>query len=370
MKKIIMIAAVAIAAAACSKTIDTNPAASEKAIGFSSWNETMTKAHVGSNWADGETFKVYATKTSANSGIVFDGQDVVYDGTATTWGYSPIKFWDITATDYTFFAFLPAGQLADEASAGQYAADGKFSSKEVSFTNPTANTEDILVASKYVREKGTNPALSTAAVNLAFNHAASLVDIKVKMDASLASMGTNVTVAVTAASLVDIRTKGTLTVKEYGSDNKPVFDGFGWTPDATPTVGNYAASATPTVTSETTYVNGVATSTDPAAHDMFTNYVVMPQDLTNGQKLVLSYTITTDDGNGASQTATYTDVPVLLENFVKTDNTTNSGDKIVGWMPGVHYIYYVTIGANAITFTASVNDWATEVISGYRYILN
>ena len=366
MKKILFIAAVAIAAAACSKTFDTNPAAG-KAIGFSSWNETMTKAHAGSTWANGETFKVFASKTGAVNETVFNGQDVVFDGTAGTWGYSPVKFWDITATNYTFYAFLPANQLAD----GSYVANGEFVSKEVSFENPTTNSEDILVASKYSRDKGAT-SMSTAAVDLAFNHAASLVDIKVKMDASLATMGTNVTVAVTAASLVDIRTKGTLTVTGYDSsnDNKPTFSAFGWTPDATPTVGNYTASATPTVSSKTTYVNGVADTTTPAADDMFTEYVVMPQDLTNGQKLVLSYTITTDDGNGASQTATYTDVPVLLENFVKTDNTTNSGDKIVGWMPGVHYIYYVTIGANAITFTASVNDWATEVISGYRYILN
>lgn len=378
MKKIILIAAVAIAAAACSKTFDTN-LASEKAIGFGTWAENLTKAPHNNAWANDDAFKVFGTKTVTDQSVVFDGEEVSYNTTDTKWSYAPVKFWDLTANNYTFYAFLPAAELADEASTGLYATTGKFASKEVTFNDPTSKAQDILVASEYSRAKGTN-AMSTASVDLEFNHMATLVDVRVKMNASLATMGNEVTLAVTSATLADIRYKGTLNVTGYASPvitgvntvSKPQFSDYGWTPDATPSVTNYASAGVNPLTAVTTYnASGNATTTDPEAQYLFQNYVVMPQDLSNGQKLVISYTITTKDGSGNTATAVYNDVDVELINFVDADNTSNTGSQaITGWLPNVHYIYYVTIGANAITFTASVNPWETTVVNGYRYILN
>ena len=60
---------------------------------------------------------------------------------------------------------------------------------------------------------------------------------------------------------------------------------------------------------------------------------------------------------------------VPFKSFVDADKTDNSGTAITGWEPGKHYIYYITFGANAITFSATINPWVAEV-SGYRYLVN
>lgn len=91
----------------------------------------------------------------------------------------------------------------------------------------------------------------------------------------------------------------------------------------------------------------------------------MPQTL-DDQKLKISYTIQV----GTEEPIAYTDVEVALKTFQSTDTDTNSGTNITSWAPKTHYIYYLTIGAdNAITFTATVNEWASTNINGYHYIL-
>ena len=381
MKKLMILAVAAIALVACSRTFETHQATGQ-AIGFGTWTETMTKAYT-STWADGDAFSVFGTKTVASQTVVFDDQPVVYDGTTSKWGYTPIQYWDLSASNYTFYAVLPFVDgnsdnkndiLAAEANAGDYAKEGLFVTSEITFNAPTTNNQDILVANKYSRDKGAT-AMSTSSVDLVFNHMASLVDLKVKMDASLASIANTVTISVTDADLTDIYTKGSFVVTGYdASTKKPTYAGtFGWTldDDTTPTEGDYPASATLplAVTSETTYTGGNATTTTPEAQDLFTSYVLMPQDLNNNQKLTLSYTITTKDSADNEATATYSDIEIPLKNFVKADNTSNDGTAVTGWRPGYHYTYYVTIGAAAIEFTATVNDWV-DAAGGYHYLIN
>ena len=103
----------------------------------------------------------------------------------------------------------------------------------------------------------------------------------------------------------------------------------------------------------------------------------MPQNLvTNTQKIVISYTITTTDSNNVSETITVTDKAIDLNLFDKTDfdeepeknNATAESARIMKWFPGYHYIYYLTIDANAIQFTAEIADWKT--VNGYYYLAN
>lgn len=356
MKKILFIAAVALAAAACSKTFDTNPAASQKAIGFGSWSETMTKGYT-NTWTNGDAFKVYGAKfltASAAATSVFTGETVSYDG--SSWGYTDTKYWDLTAVKYAFYAFMPANQLETGA------VDGTFTSKEITFANPTANTEDILVASEYVRERNASGQLPTTVVPISFNHMASMVDVKVKKDASLGTA----TVKIKDATLAGIVNKGTLTVTGYAAAD-PFAPTATWTAAAS-TADYVSTSATAasnlTVTAATTYnASGVAGTTTPDANSLFANYVLLPQTLNAGQKLVISYTISAD---GATE-AVYDNVEVDLNTFVNADNTTNAGTTIGEWVKGTHYTYYITIGANAITFNASVEDWAT--VNAYKYLV-
>ena len=92
MKKIVFIAAVALAAAACSKTYSVGPD-SQKSVGFSSWNDVMTKADK-SAFAANDEIEVYGYKHNdgADAATVFNDVDVKFDG--SDWTYSPIRFWD------------------------------------------------------------------------------------------------------------------------------------------------------------------------------------------------------------------------------------------------------------------------------------
>jgi hypothetical protein len=90
----------------------------------------------------------------------------------------------------------------------------------------------------------------------------------------------------------------------------------------------------------------------------------MPQTFAaDAQKFEFSYTITAPDGASAD----YNNISVDLINFMTTDTNTNDGTAVGAWMPGYHYTFYVTIGAKAITFSATVNPW-TEA-AGYHYLV-
>lgn len=392
-KQLVLAALVAIAATACTKTFQVQPT-SEIPVGFGTWSNTMTKSYSpGTPWTDGDQFGVFGTKTvSSSSSIVFDDIKVRFDG--SNWTYSPIRYWDPNATNYTFFAVLPFVDSSDsgdtknsilkpEEVTGTYANTGLFISKYITFSSPTSKDQDILVASKYSRSI-VSPATKIAPdkVDLEFNHIASLVDIKVKKDNDLENVGA--TVVIRSAELNTIRNKGYFQISSYdATSNKPQLDSYGWTPEETPSTDTYYPSRANDngvltepleVTSNTTYdATGYAETTDPAALGLFTDYVLMPQDLNNSQTLRISYSITTGTDTNA-QTIDYDNVDILLKDFVKAnttytnpDNTANNGDAITGWMPGTHYTYYVTIGANAIAFTASVNAWSE--VSGYKYLV-
>lgn len=364
MKKILFIAAVALAAAACSKTFDTNLATDENPISFGSWNEVLTKARATGNtstaFANGEKFDVFGVKTvGSNTTTVFNGVDVVatVSGTEVSWDYENHRFWDSNASQYTFYAVMPNDKLASSD-----AATGAFTSNAIEFTHPTEFSEDIMVANKKVVDgtvNGSSYTYSTNPVALEFNHIASCVDLFVKKDIQLK----DATVTVTDVTLVGIKNKGTFSVTSYNASNAPVYS---WTP-ATGVLDDYAVITSGSVEAvdKTTYNSHVGAATTMTAGKLFAGYVFMPQELNANQKVVLSYTITS-----GTDVNTYTDVEVPFNTFYETDTDNNSGSAIVEWEQSTHYIYYITIGANAITFTASVKDWATTEINGYHYILN
>ena len=104
------------------------------------------------------------------------------------------------------------------------------------------------------------------------------------------------------------------------------------------------------------------------------NLVVMPQEFaTTGtrQQIKMTYTITTTDGSSNTSTNTYSDKILYLSDFDNIDDKDQGGDTHIGsWEPGKHYIFYITIDANEIKFSAEINDWETTVINGYNYLVN
>ena len=373
MKKIMILAAVAIAAVACSRTYDIAPA-SDQAIGFNTWSDVMTKARATANdntaFQSGDAFDIYGFKTvgSTNS-VVFDGDDVTatVSGSSVTWDYTPHRFWDPAASSYTFFAVLPANQLATAD-----AETGLFVSNDISFNDPTNFSNDILVADKNVVNGSSStssaPFSYTNPVQIQFNHVASSVDLFVKQDNKLG----NAVVKVTALSLLKIHNSGHFTVSGYSSNIPTVT----WDENSTPSTlnsGEYVVldassdSDDVPVTGKTTYDNHSASSTTGDAAAIFQGYVFMPQTISAGvQQIKLSYTIQV----GSETPNVYTDVVIDIRDFMTTDTDNNSGTNITSWAPKTRYIYTMTIGANAIEFTASVKNWEATDVNGYQYLLN
>lgn len=372
-KQFLIIAAVAIVASSCAHSFEAEQT-QQPAIGFGTWAETLTKSRTSgttnTSFANNEAFDVYGIKTvSTENKVVFNGDNVTatVDGTTVTWDYTPHRFWDPVATSYTFFAALPAGQLAAETSTNLYATTGRFTSTDITFNDPTAFSNDVLVGKQVVNGTGAAaPYTYSGPVNIQFNHVASCVDLKVKQDNALG----DAVVKVTALSLLNISNKGHYAVSGYAADS-PYIPTVAWTSAETPTTlgtaGEYTVSGTYPVTvgGKTTYTSNAASGTTGTPVDLFTGYVFMPQTLTaDTQKIKISYTIQVGD----EEPNVYTNVLIDLAAFQQTDTNNNSGTPITSWAPRNHYIYTLTIGANAITFTANVNDWA-DPVNGYRYLL-
>lgn len=381
MKKLMILAVAALACAACAKTYEVKET-TPPAIGFGTWTDVLTKARATgtTSFVANDEFEVYGTKTvNSTKSVVFHNIDVKYDG--TNWDYSPHRFWDPAASQYEFYAVMPKDILAGEAAEGDYAKTGLFTSTDITFDNPAANSNDILVANQTVCTPTGASApydystFMTNKVQLSFNHVATGVDLYVKQDASLG----NAVVKITALSLLNISNKGHFTVSAY-STNVPT---VAWNAATTPTIletvassGEYKvldaseASDDVTVSGKTTYTSHAASSTDGDAAAIFTGYVFMPQTLNTGagaQKIKLSYTIQV----GTEDPIEYNDFVFDISKFQQTDTDNNSGTDITSWAPKTKYTYTMTIRAeNVIEFTATVRDWETTVTNGYHYLVN
>lgn len=379
MKKIMILAVAAIALAACSRTFETHQVAQTQ-IGFGTWNEVLTKARATGNdnnaFQNGDAFDVYGFKTTANGNTaVFNGDDVTatVSGSTVSWDYTQHRFWDPAATSYTFYAVLPANQLAAEATTDAYATTGEFTSSAITFNNPLAFNNDILVATP---EVVANAAFGNP-VELTFNHIASCVDLKLKKDNKLG----DAVVKITALSLLNIHNAGHFSIT-YPTD-VPV---AAWTEESPVSYLGTSSEYTVTLPSggavaagKTTYATDTHVgTTSGTAGEVFSGYVFMPQTiLTTGTQQQIKFTYTLAVGN--EEPIEYADNIINICDFITTDKDIEAEDytatetdlRVGNWNPKTHYIYTITIGAgNVIEFTAKVDEWATTDINGYQYLVN
>lgn len=181
-------------ASACSK-VDTAQEVTlqEKPVTFSAFTEKMTKGTAGEitstqRLAAAGGFYVwgYNTKTAnkdwANAKTVFNGTAVTsttgdfVDTDSTTWTYSPIKYWNKSAT-YCFYAAAPAGNNNIT-----YSISGNGDQKMISVTGvqPAKASEslDILIARGGVKDiDGGN----MANIDFTFQHIMAKVKVRLKL---------------------------------------------------------------------------------------------------------------------------------------------------------------------------------------------
>ncbi len=384
MKKLFILAIAAIALAACSRTFDTHKVEPTQ-IGFNTWAEVLTKTPrtAGTNtFGEGDTFAVYGSKTnSSGTETVFNG-DVVTLG-ASEWDYDNHRYWDPNFDSYTFYAVSPADL------AGTVSPTTGTITTTVTFAG---NDNDILVANKttVLKTTGTNYFNGYGTVNMVFNHAASLVDVYVKKAPSLASDD----VKISAISIDNVNQTGALSVSAYdGTNGVPSIALTNWTPSspgsylpaqgAVPVYGDVTTTAAiaadnqKTISNDTGFDpdNATANTAPAAATILFNNLVVAPQafvaptnranpahaDNNSAQKITISYSINSTD---------YDNKTIWLSDFDHVDNSEQAATYVGSWEPGKHYVFYITILAHAIEFSATINDWDTTIVNGYHYLVN
>lgn len=356
MKKVLFFAVCAIALTSCSKALDTPEFYSNKAIGFNTWTENLTKAHAqGSNsFANGDDMKVFGVKSvtsPASSTTVFDAQSVSYDG--TDWSYSPIKFWDYSTDNYTFFAYSNVtGSVTYTASNN----NGTFvQAAEQTFAG---NNGDALVASKKVVAK----ANYGSEVEMVFNHIASLVEVKVKAASLFQNTGSNYPqIKLNSVTLNAIENKGSFSISSAYTDNKPVAT---WT-NSTSSTANYtnASGVTPVTTT------GLSFGSD-SYQTAVNTLIVMPQTISDTKTITVNYDVifssTEDDKETFARTIKLNEFRSTADTESTTPHNAAGSAVFASWAQGNKYIYNITIGASAIEFSASITDWTAN--NGYWWI--
>lgn len=208
MKKFFLLAAATITIIGCSQNDVLNEIEQpEVLIGFKdAYIGKKTKAgevnSIATLQTNNGTMKVWGWKTVSGSVTrVFNGQLVTYNAnyapTNTNWEYSPLKYWDMEASNYKFYAVSPSTTklTINETSriiSGtgleqvQILEDMNGASKKTS-ANTTAI--DYLVATAVDKEPKGNA--TDGDVSFAFSHILSKLTVKVKTDTEFANTGTD-----------------------------------------------------------------------------------------------------------------------------------------------------------------------------------
>lgn len=361
MKKLyFMMAIAATMFAACSQTevidevVDNS---TPKAIGFTTYAEGQTRAE-NSNavYADGleehhKTFKVWGYK-SVSETKVFDNQLVEY---STSWGYTPLRYWDKAATDYEFYAAAPAKDKADHdlgwalnqntsAHNDDFFTLVNFGLKGVNLSIESGDTRkdswletsdiDLMIADK---KNVPYSQFTVSPVVLQFNHILSRLNVTLYKDAVLEDK------TVTLKSIV---VKG---LNATGNFNESLMSGVDlksgthgrWTNQATPRdiklEGNYTIKEKPT--GDTKYY--------------VIQSLVIPQEF---EYEVIKLDGTTDE-NKPYFVITYT---IGTEEFVAYYNLAQAFGATSGKLyfnEGWENTLNITIQPTAITFEAEVAEW-------------
>ena len=366
MKKYLILAVTAaFAAVGCTKTFEVTPTPTDSnPIGFGTWLEHMTKSPantVANSFVVGDDFTVFGIKTkSTTNTTVFTGAEVEKTAVSPeTWSCTPVQYWDDDADSYTFYAIAPH-------SVGSTATltpeTGAIAASNIVFAG---NDNDILLAEQKTVAKGSAPYFNNhGAVPMVFHHAAALLDLNVKMSADLYAAGAQV--KVTSIQLQNIDSKGNLAVST-GYTTDPVANASWSTVEVStgvPTVANFSAGCTD-VTSNLNV--DIANTTKTIIDDL----IVLPQSFRTGgsydQKLLITYSIKQNGGEFVD----YAPAAYSLTLFDNTENTVNGSPDtpVSGWLKGTHYTYTITIDANAIKFTATIQNWL-DGGNSWNYLAN
>lgn len=310
-KSYLMMAAAATMLAACTQTDLVQEVNTQQAIGFEAFAGKTTRAEItneGDLQKTGVGFKVWGYTGNTTNDVVFNGDNVEWNGSA--WSYddldTDLKYWDAQKT-YSFYAVAPISDKAawDNTNA-KYTITNAVSGKSTLVT-------DYLTATPKTDIDGSKG----QQVNFEFNHVMSKVSV----------------VLATTAQNVSIHS---VEMTGWNSGNG-AYNSSATSTWSIETAGNEAADIYDAGTTSTT-IDGETTTTDNfnAIDNVVTSsYLIVPQTISGKLKFTLTYKV----GN-----VLFTNNSVEIENQV--------------WDVNEHTTYTINIGVGPITFgVSSVNGW-------------
>lgn len=329
--KSLLVIAATVAFSACAEKI-SSPLQEE--IGFKAVAYRATKAEVygpiGSNYADGEHFGVYAYHKDANNAWVteeyMDNVEISKDG--DVWRNSSKRYYWPRQGNLTFICYSP------------YQFDGTVEvSREngLSIANFIASTDTAKQVDLMDADPICNMTNQSTPVGVTFKHILSRIEFKFKSQEDYSS--SNITaIAVDGLVVHNVLTKANYQEQYSGS---PIAVTRSW--------GGHQEPKNYTLIDDN--VAAVAVAIDGATvASLKKPILVIPQNLNDVKwqqgseefdAVELSYTITFENGSQSSTTA-----------YFSTKQE---------WKVGKKYIYTVAIGLNEITFTPEVEDWDTTI---------
>ena len=325
MKRLIIVASLAILAVGCQKTFVENEVLTP--IGFNTEVSKQTRAIFQEETYSGESFGVYAWGHQGNSkNLVMDNVQITgttVDG-VTSWKPSTgAYYWpNDTETYLNFYAYSP------------YSINAVLDQNETALTltdyTHTATDLDFMVAvpvkgAKYADQNGSADGVITGSVPVAFKHQMTQIVFKVKETAA-----EGIIVKLKRITLDNVVNQASYSIAVDTYNGTPT-----WRPVATGTYTLFSSDAGETVTA-----NGIEST--PAT--------VIPQTLTAsvandpnvvGNKFTVVYEIS---GTG-----------VATETVTKTLDLYAS--PVVAWNPNMKVTYTLTVGLNEISFNPTVTEW-------------
>jgi len=352
MKKSFLLLIAAALLAACSSN-EMTVELKEKPIGFSRvYIDKSTKAiKTGPYTTDnfeyvGNTFGVIGYKTTATqtNAKVFNDVKVEYQtgldastyGTTTDWAYSPLVYWDKTATQYSFFAYAPhSGDFTGTVALGGNDAT-TFSITGFKQATTVANQIDLMT--DLTNQNNVTANIGNNDVKFTFGHILSNINVTMAVSAALKADETDNPVSVETVTL------GTITMDgSYAYDSGA--SAYKWTLSTSPTTADFSA----TQSSGNVFASGTLT-TSAANVPGLTGMLMIPQTGVGAFQIYVKYKIKNE----------------VFERTIALSAFKKSGTSLGTWDPGYRYTYKIVIGPTPILFDMeTVSDWGDGGVYTY-----
>lgn len=367
-KSILFLATAAIFAACTNDSVRENIAEDQVEIGFSTYIQKPVASKADNSTATNKNgleayhknFVVNGFKNVAgNDYQVFEDQRVVYNDAENkkVWEYSPVSYWDKSASAYTFYAAAPAGagwKFANNKYTLEYTVSGSsLETEERATPNAAANlgNDDMMIATDKTATNTNGNFGGT--VEFTFNHILSRFNI---------AISTSITDGIVTLNSLEV--KG---LNKFGKFDETVPDDVTLNDGTTARWTELSIPYTLAANKELAVKNFAADNDD--TNDTYKQFVyqglVIPQtaayeeieldgsDATSSAKpyLNIQYSITTGEG-ATAKTQDYSYFYNLADLFNGETNSDLAFNE--GWQNNL----YITIGAAAINFDAQVYEWA------------